>query len=194
MQAVQVGEKVRILAIILACLLAAAGSFWVTARLIEPHSAGSVAALGSGVEIEMKAGALTPIKGAELAPHAHGLLLASRFVSRPDGAIEGAAYTNFSGNRIVARPDRRLRIEVEATRMTADQDAQSLELLYVQNGLASSPWLKLALTPDRNIYTAHYSAPAEKRGSDRIDTLWIRSDAAGSGRPIILHAIRLAVD
>jgi hypothetical protein len=104
--------------------------------------------------------------------------------------IDGAAYMHVEGRQLPVIAGRKITLELDAT---ADGDAvgQSTEFQYVQNGLGQSGWKRFLVKAGRQTYRFDYAAPADNRPPSKIDTFWVRSDADGQGRPLVVHAMRI---
>ena len=179
---------------LLASLVAAVVSFVAISRLYDSFSAKTeLARPKASLELELKTGVLTPVQGAALGEDASGIVLASRFQPGVTGPILGAAYINFSGERALPKPGKKLVLEIDATKLDPNEDGQKMEAVYVQNGLQTGPWVRMLLAAGRTRYYSIFDTPTDKRGSDKIDTLWIRSDTTGKGLKVILHRLRLSV-
>ncbi len=184
----------RLVLLGIACVVAAAASFWATLIVIDRRPNSAVASRAGANDIVMKAGVLSASSGARLDATADGLALTSLFDPAKTGSVDGAAYLNFPAGKIAAVPGKTLRIEIDASAPQSAGPTQIMEVLYVQNGLQSSPWVKFPLSEGRKTYDFKFKAPAETRGADRIDTLWLRGDATGTGGTVTLHTIRLLVE
>jgi hypothetical protein len=188
-------RSLRIIFLGLASLLAAAAAFWGTHVFLDSGASLRPAALTAGGAVSLKLAQFTAASGGRIQVSADGAVLSSTFKPDGTGAILGAAYVNFTGANIVARPGRQLRIEIDASlNVVADGGGQVMDVHYVQNGLQSSPSLRFPLSPGRKTYSIVYAVPQERRGAERVDTLWLRSDVEGAGRSVTLHAISLRVE
>ena len=132
------------------------------------------------------AAALKPLKG--------GVEVASTFDPATGATtVDGAGYVNIEGTRLPPVAGRKLVVELEATAI-GDVARQSAEIQFVENGLGQSGWKRLPLKAGRQKYRIDYIALPDDRLPSKTDTIWIRSDADGRGRPLIVHAIRMYFD
>ena len=131
---------------------------------------------------------------ASLRPVAGGMELKSTFaVATAAANVDGAAYMSVDGPQFPLISGRHVTVELDATADVASDD-QAAELQYVQNGLGQSGWKSFPVKPGRQTYRFAYAAPTDERTPSKVDTFWVRSDAAGRGRALIVHAVRLYIE
>ncbi len=173
------------------CLLGGAVGFVCTLFWLDRSSAVPVKAALTVIAEPGKVGAGAT---ASLRPVAGGMELKSTFaVATAAANVDGAAYMSVDGPQFPLISGRHVTVELDATADVASDD-QAAELQYVQNGLGQSGWKSFPVKPGRQTYRFAYAAPTDERTPSKVDTFWVRSDAAGRGRALIVHAVRLYIE
>jgi hypothetical protein len=106
---------------------------------------------------------------------------------------DGAAYFNIPSKSSLSASGKRLRIEYDVTTEPGDA-GQRIMVQFVQNGLKSSGWQQLSTVPGRGTYALLYQSPKDGRDASKSDTIWLKSDADGRGRTVLLHKVSIYVD
>jgi hypothetical protein len=188
----------------LVCLAGAAIGFWGTLMIIDdgvglPFGSSTASANSAPTRKAALTVAAVPAKfgggsGAALRPLKDGIELKSTFdTAVAAGTVEGAAYLHVEGPEIPPMAGRKVTLELDASADGAVAD-QNTEFQFVQNGLGQSGWKRFPLKAGRHAYRFDYAAPSDDRPPSRIDTFWVRSDAEGKGRPLVVHAVRLYLE
>ena len=132
--------------------------------------------------------------GAKVSVTNRGAQIASVFDKRSATAVtDGAVYFNIPSTNSMSASEKRLRIEYDVTTEPADA-GHRIMVQFVQNGLKSSGWQEFSTMPGRWRYALSYQSPKDGRDAPKSDTIWLKSDADGRGRPVLLHKVSIYVE
>ena len=124
-----------------------------------------------------------------------GLEIASSF-DKAVGAQSpiGATYVNLDKPGYGLPASGHFRIEIDATLTRGEissENPQKIEVRFVQNGFRVLDWQQQVVGIGRQAYVFDYNSASDPRTGPKVDTVWIRSDSDGRGRPVTLHALRI---
>lgn len=133
-----------------------------------------------------------PVLNAVVKQVGTGVEITSLFnADHPKDGTDGAVYHFAQGNTPVFT-GQTVTVAFEITTAIYDGMPHEFEVMVAQNGLKAGGWRKLTAKGGRNIYAIEFEPATEKRAiGDRVDSIWLRSDASGHGLPLIVHEIRV---
>jgi hypothetical protein len=171
-------------------VLIVCASFYGTLQGIDYFEAGP----GPVYEVEFNAVKTAFYPGAKVNVTNRGAQITSVFDKQSaTAATDGAVYFNIPSGRSIPASEKRLRIEYDVTAEPGDA-GHRIMVQFVQNGLKSSGWQEFPTLPGRRTYVLVYQSPKDGRDASKSDTIWLKSDADGRGRLVLLHKVSIYVE
>lgn len=183
---------VRLAMIALICAVAAVGSFYATSALLDGRSSGW---LGSAplYRVDARKAVWGWYPGMTVTKAENGMQIVTRFQNTAQpGDTEGMIYHDLNGQAGFRAPNRRIRVELDA--VAAAVARQNIQMRFVQVGLKDSGWQSYPAKEGANTYTLRYEMAPDARKTVPLCQVWLRSDADGAGRPLVIQELRIFPD